>query len=138
MRRYCAPIRPFVTAILPAKGRLPGILLGGLVLLSALSDRAHAQSSSSQQAPPPMIEGFEVVNLGGNEWCAEGYVTDPDPGNVEVYFGGLLQGCWIMTAPDGSFVFTFTLAPGSWGNVTAEALDSRSLWSAEVECAIPN
>lgn len=138
MQRFCAPIRPLVTLIFPAGGQLPACVLGGLVLLCALSDRADAQSSPPQQAPPPTIEGFEVVNLGGNKWSAEGYVIDPDPGDVEVYFGGLLQGCWIMTNPDGSFCFTFTLPTGTWGEVSAEALDSRGLWSGEADCFIPN
>jgi hypothetical protein len=133
--------RTIAYAACPAPVRWLAILLFMLGSLCGEAGSAEAQAPSGAGATPggpPVIQNFAAVHLGGNTWAVHGQVFDIHAWDVEVYFGGLLQGVSVMTNADGSFSWTFDLPPGATGDVTAIAVDDRGLVSNEADYFIRN
>jgi len=75
---------------------------------------------------PPVIQNFVAVNLGGGQWQVRGTVVDENPAGLTVYIGGVVTG-GTVTQADGTFTYTFSLPPMTYGTVYAMVMDDEGL-----------
>jgi hypothetical protein len=98
----------------------------------------HSTISASVNAlvtsAPPTITSFNVIQSGGGTWTFSGTVSDPNPYQAVVAFGGAWQVAGLTTTCDihGNFSATFYLPSLTSGSVTAQATDIWGLLSNSV------
>jgi hypothetical protein len=85
-------------------------------------------------APPPVISAFsaQVLNRGTNVLLS-GTVTDAQPANCNVSFGGVASG---QIYPNPSGQFSLTVAASKLGTITARAENVEGVYSAQAQATI--
>lgn len=73
-------------------------------------------------SPPELLE-FTVREGVADMWHFEGRVSDENPENVTIHFGGLLEGRTVSVNSDGTFQFNKLILDGIGGGVSAQAVD---------------
>jgi hypothetical protein len=72
---------------------------------------------------PPKIINFAASKGSANTWVISGTVIDDDMTDITVQLGGYLQGVTVCPAADGSFSYSFYLAPGQFAYIAALAIE---------------
>jgi hypothetical protein len=84
---------------------------------------------------PPVIANFSAAPSGNGFWTLTGQVLDDAPGGITVTFGGVVSGSTV-TQIDGTFSYRTSVSPGTYGQVTAQALNDDGVLSQVVSALV--
>ncbi|MCH7728069.1 MAG: cadherin-like domain-containing protein [Planctomycetes bacterium] len=82
---------------------------------------------------PPVIVGFDSIQVAPDEWHFFGTVVDEAPDGLLITFGGILAGDTATTAFDGTFSIAKIIPPFGGGIATAQTIDEIFLPSLVVD-----